>query len=60
MITSLQVILVNMKKAELSMQVLVITILAVIVLVVVIFIFRSQIGKIFDSFSRLVEANTGG
>jgi len=49
-----------MKKAELSMQVLVITILAVIVLVVVIFIFRSQIGKIFDSFSRLVEANTGG
>jgi len=49
----------KMKKAELSMQVLVIAILSLIVLIVLIFIFRSQIGDIFDAFSRLIQSNTG-
>ena len=49
----------NMKKAELSMQVLVIAILSLIVLIVLISIFRSQIGDIFNAFSRLIQSNTG-
>ncbi len=48
-----------MKKAELSMQVLVIAILSLIVLIVLIFIFRSQIGDIFNAFSKLIQSNTG-
>ncbi|MBU1204196.1 MAG: hypothetical protein KKG60_03975 [Nanoarchaeota archaeon] len=44
------------KKAEsLSMNTIIITILAVIVLIILVVAFRSQIGKLFTSFSDLIS-----
>ena len=48
-----------MKRAELSMETLVLTILALLVLVVLVYVFRSQLGEIFDAFSRLIKASVG-
>jgi len=49
----------KMKRAELSMETLVLTILALLVLVVLVYVFRSQLGEIFDAFSRLIKASVG-
>ena len=49
----------KMKRAELSMETLVVTILALIVLVVLVYVFRTQIGEIFSAFSKLIKSSVG-
>jgi len=44
-----------MKKAEMTMQVVVWIILALIVLVVLVVAFRSQIGELFKGFTQLIS-----
>jgi len=48
-----------MKKAELSITVIVGIILALIVLVILVIAFREQIGQLLKSFSNLITTTTG-
>ncbi len=48
-----------MKKAELSITVIIGIILALIVLVILVIAFRDQIGQLLKSFSNLITATTG-